>query len=324
MVSARRIFSWVVASAVAAALIELVVGWLDQYMRRAVAVVLVLLLLVSSAGVLTVGVLRSLDREVDRLQHAAPQAAADIETASRFREQAQEMRLSERVRQAVDRLSSPSSGLAGDAVSSVGAYTVCGILTILFLSWGPRVLRAGADQLAPQTRRRVFDITSSAFVRSRRYVMLSIVHAVVVGLAVYAACRLADLPAASPLALAIAVTTLVPYIGIVVGSLPMLLIAAGFAPAATTTKLAVFVVVMQVISSAVLQPRIVRLSNLYVGPAVIVIGFLAGFELYGVGGAMYALALAVLGVAAIDAATEITEEPSETERALSTVSTADE
>lgn len=49
------------------------------------------------------------------------------------------------------------------------------------------------------------------------------------------------------------------------------------------------------------QPKIVRASGLYVGPAVIVIGALTGFELYGIGGAIYGAALTVLGVAVIDA-----------------------
>jgi len=319
VVSAQRVFTWVVASAVAAALVEILVGWLDRWMQRALAIILVLLILAASAGLLTFGVLRALDREVARLQQAVPAAASDIEQNSeRFGKAATEIDLEKRVQQAVDRMRSPSSGLAGQAVSSVGTYTVCAILTILFLSWAPKVFTAALERIGEVRRRRARAIASSAFTRSRRYVMLSIAQSTLVGLLGYTTARLADLPAAAPLALALAVFGLVPNIGILVGSLPMLLLAIALAPSRTAIACTVFFVALQLASTFFVQKRIVRASNLYVGPAVIAISFLAGFELYGIGGAGYAAAISVLAVAAIDSNAEETEhELSETERILS-------
>jgi predicted PurR-regulated permease PerM len=42
--------------------------------------------------------------------------------------------------------------------------------------------------------------------------------------------------------------------------------------------------------------------SLAVGPAAIVIAVILGFEVYGVGGAIYAAALAIFGIALLDAA----------------------
>lgn len=116
LVEARRIISWCVACAVVAALIELVVNWLDRWMRRSVAIVLVLLTLGGIAGVLVFGVFHDLDVEVRRLQTETPIAAQSIENSDRFGSITNEVNLDRRVTEAVHQLNSPSSGLAGEAV----------------------------------------------------------------------------------------------------------------------------------------------------------------------------------------------------------------
>jgi predicted PurR-regulated permease PerM len=315
--SARRVLSWVVACAVVAALIELIVQWLDKYVRRWIAIILVLLAIAGSAGVLMFGVFHDLDREVNRLQDVAPVAAHDIEQSRRFGAVARELHFERRVQEAVDRLREPSSGLAGKAVSSFGTYTICVILTVLFLSWGPRLAQGGLNQLSPERRRRIELIGEHAFSRARMYVTLALLQSVLVGIVTFIVCWWADLPAAIPLSLVLTAAALVPAIGILVGSLPILLIAGGLTDGNTTMLLGAAFIAMQVVSTLVIQPRIVREADLYVGPAVIVIAFLAGFELYGIGGAMYAAALFILGTALIDAAAEILrKEQSETDRVL--------
>ena len=317
-VSARRILSWVVASAVAAALIELAVQLLDRYMKRALAIVLVLLAIGLCAGVLMFGVFQDLDREVNRLKDVAPVAALRIEHSDNFGGAATQIQLEERVRTALDRLNSPSSGLAGQAVSSVGTYTVCVILMILFLSWGPRVARATLGEINPIRAEWVKAVAESAFTRARRYVLLALAQAAIVGLIGYAACQWADIPAPAPLALTLAGMALLPNIGIVFGAAPILLLSGGFGTTSQTTTLTILFLGLQVLSSLVVQRRIDRLSNLHVGPAVIAISSLAGFELYGIGGAVYAASLSVLAVAAIDANAEVSgDEPSESERLVS-------
>jgi putative heme transporter len=300
-VAARRVLSWVVACAVAAALIELVVDWLDSYMHRVVAIIVVLLAIGAVAGLLTFGVTHDLDQEVHRLQVAAPQAARDIQTSKRFGKIAREMNLDQRVTATVDQLRSPSSGLAGQAVSSVGTYLVNIILTILFLSWGPRLLRSASRQLESVQQAKVQRVLRSAFARARRYVSLAMLQSIVVGVIGYAVCELNHLPASAPVSLGLAVMTLIPSIGILIGSIPIVLLSTGLAPSNDAIATVVVMIGLQILSSLIFQPRIVTISRLYVGPATISIAFLAGFELYGIGGALYAAALFVLAVAVIDA-----------------------
>jgi putative heme transporter len=301
VVAARTIVSWVVACAVAAALIELGVQFLDRYMRRAIAVVLVLLAIAGVTGLLVWKVFGDLDHEVARVQADAPVAAHQVEQSKRFGKVAREVRLQERVTSAVGDLSKPSSGLAGRAVSSVGTYTVCAILTILFLSWGPRVLNSAVSQLPTEQSSAVRRVAEDAFRRARQYVSLVLVQAAAVGILGYLACKWADIPAPAPLALGLTVMSLLPNLGIILGALPILLLAYGFSDSNISVTLTVAFAALQSFSSHVVQPFIVRRSNLHVGPAIIAVAFLMGFELYGLGGALYAAALAVLGIAALDA-----------------------
>lgn len=317
VVSAHQVLSWVLACAISAALIELLVQALDRFLQRAIAIVLVLAAIVSLGGFLTFVVFHDLDHEVHRFRAAAPVAAAQLEHSRRVGKLAREIDLSTRVQAAVDRLSAPSSGLAGRAVSSIGTYTICAILIVLFLSWGPRVLGAAADQLPPVRAAQLREQARIAFPRARRYVTLSLTQSAVVGLIGWIAADQADLPAPAPLALALATMALIPYIGILLGSLPLLLFAGGLSPTNSAPWLIAVFLGLQVLSSQVVQKLIVRTSNLYVGPSVITITFLAGFELYGVGGAFYASALAIMGVAMLDTHAERSAtDQSETERLL--------
>lgn len=299
--SSRRVFSWVIACAIAAALLELVVDWLDSYVRRSIAILIVLLLAGCAIGVMAFGVLNELDHDVKRLQFLSRVAAHDIASTPRYEKLASEFELESRVGAVVDQLRSPSSGLAGQAVSSVATYLFCVILTVLFLSWGPRILESALRELRPHQRKYAHDVTNAAFNRTRRYIALALAQSLAVGLLALVACKAAGLPATPPLALTVAVFAFLPNIGIVVGALPMLLLALGLTSPNTTMALAFSVLFAQLFSTYVFLPRLTRFSHTRIGPATIAIAALFGFELYGVGGAIYAVTLSIFATAAMDA-----------------------
>jgi predicted PurR-regulated permease PerM len=276
---------------------------------------LVLLSFGALAGGLAFGVFQDLDREVRKLQIEAPLAAQRIESNAQFGDLAAEVDLDRRVTEAMRQVSAPSSGITGDAIDSIGAYVVCAVLTVLFLAWGPRLARGFLNQLDSGPADRVRLIVHSAFTSSRRYVAFAIAQSAVVGTIGWLVSLGLGVPAPAALGLALAAFALVPTFGIVIGSLPILLLVAGLEPAKTVIAIGIGILVLQVVSNLVVQPRIVKRSHLYVGPAMLVIGSLIGFELYGIGGAMYAGALTVLGVAVIDAATQ-TKGPAEEQSAV--------
>ena len=103
------------------------------------------------------------------------------------------------------------------------------------------------------------------------------------------------------LGVAVAGLSVVPGFGILVGVLFGLLLEAGLGTADGALRLAVGFVLLQV-ADILFTRRLVVPRSLSVGPAVIVIAVIVGFEVYGIGGALYAAILAIFGIAMLDAA----------------------
>ncbi len=302
--AARRILGWAVACAVVAALVAPFVSFLTHWLPRAVAVVLVLFM-VGVAGVSVAGgVLTDLDHQFDRLEREAPRAAAELERADRGGRLARDFRLQQRVNELIDRLRDPTSGLAAEVPSRASTFFLCAILTAFFVSWGPRWSKAALKQLPdPGRQARVRDLVGKGFTRAQRYVLAAVGRAILAGLAAWVLCRLENVPGPVVMAVTVGALSVVPGFGILVGSLPALLLEAGLGTGAGTLRLAAAFLVLQIVDGIVVH-RMVAPRSLTVGPAAILITLVVGFEVYGVGGAYHGAALAIFGVALLDAAGE--------------------
>jgi putative heme transporter len=299
---ARSIFALFTAAATGALLIDPPVEFFGRWMRRPLAIVVTLLIVAVGYGVIVYGVFGDLDHELNRLQKAAPEAAARIERSGRFSEAARKFHLRTRVEQAIDNLRSRTTkGRAQKVSRRVGVYFVGGVLMLFLLSWGPRYGRAAFDQIDDvRRRRRVETVVFAALQNARRYLLLALAQAAFFGLMTYAVCRLVDLPAPTVLALLVALGSLLPYVGVVIGGVPALLLAAGVStmPRALIVLSAIFV--LQLVQIFVVQPRVTE-QVLYAGPALVAVTFLVGYDLYGLGGGLYGYALAIFVLALTDA-----------------------
>lgn len=299
-VAGRRPVAWAVAAVVMAAAIEPLVSLLTRQMRRGVALIVVLVPLLAGTGMVVRAVYQDLDRSTSQLQEALPEAAASIERSDRLGDVARQLELRKRAQEAADRLKKPSSGVAGKAVSQGSTWLVSTILTIFALGWGPRFATAALDQFRDERRReRVARICSDAFTRSQVYVDLSLAQGVVVGVMSWVLFHLFGVPAPTPLAVLVGILGLVPVVGIIVGALPAVMLVAGFESFGRAGALLAIALVLQVVQLFVF--RAIARRTLYVGPAVIVIAFLLGSDVYGLGGAVFGTAVAVFGVALLDA-----------------------
>jgi predicted PurR-regulated permease PerM len=300
--AARRPLGWAVACAVAAALLAPVVERLAQRVPRPLAVLAVFLGLGAAAGGLTFGVLRDLDDQVSRLKETAPEAAAELaESGGVLGDLAGDVDLETRTRALIDELERPSSGVAAGVASSAGAWVVCVVLTAFLLSWGPRLGTAALRQIADEDRRSTAGRVLRRSVRTgRRYLLGTVGLAAVAGAVAWGVCDLEDVPAPLALAVAVAAGSAIPGVGVVVGALPAVLLEIGLGSGAGAIRLGTAFVLLQAAHELVLR-RLVAARSLVVGPAVVVIALVVGFDVYGVGGAFYGMALAVFGVAALDA-----------------------
>ncbi len=298
-VAGRRPIGWAVAAAVMAAAIEPAVSRLSRHMKRGLALVCVLVPLLAAAGFVGRGVYLDLDRSTVRLQRALPEAAERIEASSRFGDPARELNLVDRAQDAAERLDKPSSEVADKAAGSGSSWLVCTILTIFALAWGPRFSAGALRQVRERERReRLSRVFGRAFSRSQAYVEAALVQSVVVGGLAWCLLRVFEVPAPTPLAVLIGVMSLVPVVGIFVGSLPAVMVTAGLESFGRAALLLAIIFVLQVVQ-AVLFRSITR-RTLYIGPAAVVIFFLLGYDVYGVGGAVFGTAIGVFALSLLD------------------------
>jgi predicted PurR-regulated permease PerM len=234
------------------------------------------------------------------LSSQAPIAAASLERRYRV---ARRFNLVARVNSLIAQFRQPStSATVGHAVGAAGTYFVCGILTLFLLIYGPRMWRGALAQIGTGERRQRFeDVAGRAALNARRYILWSLAQAVVasgvIGLAAWAL----SLPAPFVLGALVGTIGLVPVLGMVVGGLPALLVAAGLNGWRDVVIVAALVLVLQVVEIVLVRPRVDR-ATVHVGPALPAIVALIGYQVYGIGGAFYGAAGLVFVVAYLDAA----------------------
>jgi putative heme transporter len=297
-VEAHRTVGWVVACAIVALLIDPLVNIVDRVLPRWISVIVVLIGVVAIVAGVTIGLANDLLDSLDDLQTTAPEAAAGLE--ERF-DLAADIGVADRVQAFVDELNTRIRERAVTRVAGTApTYVVTGILMLFLLAYGRRYFDAFVRQFGEDRRDDIRTVATAGALRGRRYLLIALAHSLVNGVLVGVLCWALDLPAALSLGVAVGVFTILPLIGVLVGGVPAMLLAFGLEGGWTGVVVLAVLLVLQTIEAVIVRPwvdpRTVRL-----GPAAPIIVGLLGFELYGVGGAIYGIALTVIAFAALDA-----------------------
>jgi predicted PurR-regulated permease PerM len=311
MVSAAgRVLGWMLVATALAGLIHPGVQRLqDRGWPRGRAVLLVAALGLLLVGLTTYRVVDDVQRGTKRLQRAAPEAARQVEESGRFSDAARSVHLTERTDAFVRRLPGRlRGGSASDALRAAAtrgvAFLTTSVLTLFLLLHGPRLARAGLDQIADERRRkRVARVAETAYVRAFGYARGTLLMAALAGWVAYAAAMAANVPGAAPLALWVALWDVVPIAGAFIGAAPIVVLVAVADPVRGILLGLVFLA-YQLFEDLAMQPRLER-TTMRLGPFLTVAAGFAGIELRGLPGAL----LAVLAVATVTAALdELTED----------------
>jgi predicted PurR-regulated permease PerM len=258
---------------------------LSRHVPRFLALVVTLLAFAVVAAGLWAGARHLIIREADSLKARAPAAASRLEAKYSWATKAD---LTARVDDLVAHFDTPSTGTeVKQAAGTASAYFVPGILVLFLMVYGPRMVEGGLAQL-PDERRPVAERLLRGSVADARAQILAVVAQIVaVGTTIGIVSGLAGLEAPFLLGLLAGFFSVLPAMGILLGSLPAVLLA--FAFEGFTTGIAVLVVAagLQALEIAVVRPRMHRTVG-DVGPALIAIVALLAYELYGIGGATYA------------------------------------
>jgi predicted PurR-regulated permease PerM len=314
---ATRPLSWMLAALLIAGLLRPAVLWLSGRIPRGIAIAVVALGSVAIVGFVGYRGWNDVHQQVELVEREAPRAARDLEESDRYGELAHEVELADKVDTFLEDLPGTLQGGSGaDALRSTATrgpvFFATFILMVFFLVAGDRSVRGAVEQIRDPERREVVErVVRRGYRRWWTYLSLLLARAAVVGLLTWGVCRLLGIPAATVLGIWVAAWSLVPSVGIVVGSLAVVLLSI---PESFTTPFVLLaaVVALQVLDATQLQPRIDRRS-LHVGPFLTLLAAVLGLELYGVGGLVGAVALTVLVVAFLDELapsdeSEVTEE----------------
>jgi putative heme transporter len=304
LVAAHRPLSWAAAAVVVAVLIDPIVDLLDRHIPRLAAVIVALLVVGGAAFAVTYVAFDNLADGLDRLGRAAEDAAERLEARTdSVGDLARDVDATRRVNLFVDTLDERVTGGDEVLVSTAGTaptYLVGGILTLFLMSYGPRIAQSAVNQLpSPRQREELTDVVTRALNRSRRAVLLMVSEGLVVGLLVTGIAHLLDMPSAAALGFAAGLLSILPHVGIVLGSLPLILLLLALRSDLAAIVAAVVVVACQLVDSYVVRRRI-SLSSVHVGLLVPWVVVLVGYAVYGVGGAAFALVFAVFGLAVLD------------------------
>lgn len=299
-VAAHRTVGWIVACSVVALLIAPLVNRVDRVLPRWLSVIVVLLAMMTLLAGITVGLASDIRDSLDELEQAAPDAARELEVRYDW---AADIEIAQRVDDFVETLNERiSESAVSQALGTAPTYLVTGILMLFLLTYGRRYFESFVDQFEdPARRRAVRTVAVQGALRGRTYLLFAIANAIVNGIVVGLLARALDLPAAASLGVAVGLLTLLPLIGVLVGGIPALLLAYGLEPWQTGTVVLGVLLALQLVEALVVRPRVDR-RTVRVGPTAPIVVALLGFELYGFGGAVYAVAAVVIVLAALDAA----------------------
>ncbi|MEL7209837.1 MAG: AI-2E family transporter, partial [Actinomycetota bacterium] len=261
--AASRPLGWVAVAVMAAALAQPAISGLGRWIPRGLAVLVVVLLTLGLVGGLAFGVIGDLSDQITRIERAAPRAARDVERSERFGELAREVELGRRVDEFVEGL--PDRLRGGDDVDAIRsaatrgvAFLITLVLSIFLIVSGPRLLDAGFSQIRdPDRRARVKRLMLAAHARWWRYLLMTLGRMVAAGLFAYLVARAIDVPGPVLLALWVAAWSIMPTIGVFVGSAAVALLAVPES-FGTAGAVLVFFAAYQVLEDAVVQPRLER------------------------------------------------------------------
>lgn len=299
-----RVIGWILVAATLAGLLRPAVDGLARAIPRALALAVVMLLTVGVAGGFAYAVVDDVSTQLHDLQKAVPRAAREVERSDRFGKVAREVHLAARAKAFVDEL--PERLRGGDVQSALRsaatrgvAFLATGVLTIFFLIHGERLLLAGIRQLPEARRDEVRRVGAAVYRRWWHYVTGTLGMGVMAGLVAYACAQAIDAPGKAPLALWMVLLDSIPLLGVLIGAVPLVLLAGTTASWQGAVAVTAVLVAWQAVEALVLQRRVEERS-LHVGAFVTVAVGMIGLEVYGIGGALVGLVAFVFVAATLD------------------------
>jgi predicted PurR-regulated permease PerM len=279
---------WFVEAAVVAALAAPVLTRMRRHMPAAVAVLALTAAALVVVGVLAAVAFSELHDEAFRFRDSVPSAVRDLQRDHPFGGIMEDLKVAEQVERLGDSLAdrfelgADLPGLATALGGKVSTGFIIWVLSVMLVFTGPGMVDATVRLLPDRAARAVGPALRRAYGDVVRYLGLTALRSLVVGCAVFGAAEALGIDMPALLAVVAAVCAFIPYVGLVLGGLPLTLLAV---LNGTTEALLILlaILVAQTVDSLVVQPRIDRRSFTFGMFPTLVVSII-GFSLYGVVG----------------------------------------
>jgi predicted PurR-regulated permease PerM len=313
LVAAGTVVWWLAIGTVVAAALLPSVAVLERYLPRPAAIILVIVVLFGIFGLVGYRGWAELSTQFDTLQTNAVNAATDIQESDQFGQVAREFGLVDKTRQFFSSMpvavggGSDAAAAVQNAASSGGALFSISMFALLMLIFAPQFVRSGLNQIDDvAVRERVSELMIRAYHQTARYSWLMVARAVVIGVIGGLACLALGLETPTALGVMFALFSFVPGLGIVLATLPIAVFEA-IQSVPTAVVLILSAIIVQALEVAFVQRRIDD-ASVHVGPAATIVAALLGLQLYGIGGALVAMAATVYGLAMLRGLTHAHDE----------------
>jgi predicted PurR-regulated permease PerM len=293
VIHARSVLILIGLALFVAAGLDPAVSWLTRHgMRRWLAVIIVVLLVLAVIGGFLAAAIPPLATQTTALANQLPHYAKQLQDhSSELGKLNAKYQLEKRLDKLIaTRGTTVVTGLVGAGeivIGAVGSLFVVVVLTIYFLAGLPRI-KLFAYRLAPQSRRaRVILLGDEIFTKVGAYVLGNVATSVIAGIGTFAWMMIFRIPYPVLLGLFVALLDLIPVIGSTIGGIIVTLVALTVSlPVALFTI--GFYVGYRLAEDYLLVPRI--LGRAVKVPAVVsVVAVLVGGALLGIIGALVAI-----------------------------------
>jgi predicted PurR-regulated permease PerM len=296
--SVRGILVLVLVALFVAVSLDPAVRWLVRRgIPRPLAVSLVILLLVALFTLFLWSLVPPVVRQSGTLADNLPSYLNTLAERSRtLRELGDRYHLTDRLTSLLGelpgRLAGGAAGFLQALVGTLASLLTILVLSIYFMADMPRIER-GLVHLFPRHRRaHASRIASVVIDKVGSYMIGNLAISLIAGTASYLCFWLVGVPYALPLAIAVAITDLIPLIGATLGAVigtAVSVLTVGFWPRAVIVLL--FLIGYQQIENYVIQPRIMR-NAVDLSPVAVLLVALIGGTVLGLVGALMAIPIA--------------------------------
>ena len=296
---------WFAQAVMVAALTYPIVQRLRRHVPAAVAVLALTALVGMVVAGLAAVVMTELRDESAVFRSSVPRAVDRLERMEGIGPVIDDLGLDETLRSLADSLADRVQfrgpdlpGIATEVGGRVSAVFVVWILTVMLVFTGPTMV-GGLVGLLPERRREASsEVLRLAYGRTVRYLGLTSLRSLTVLVLTFVASRALGLGMPGLLALVAAVLAFVPFVGVLVGGLPVVLMTLLDGTVASLLVLAA-VLALQTFDALVVQRAIDRRS-LPLGLFPTLAAAMVGFSLRGPGGLLIGVALVAMVVAVIN------------------------